>query len=55
MSVSNRDAVNPSHPKLPLARAHAEQLPQHLAAVKTNATIGRTPVNQSPLPIRTNS
>jgi hypothetical protein len=55
MSASGRDDVNQSHPKAPVARAHAAQLPQHLAAVKTNATIGRTPVNQSPLPIRTNS
>jgi hypothetical protein len=55
MSASGRDDVNPSHPKPPVARAHAAQLPQPLAATKTNATIGRTPVNQSPLPIRTNS
>jgi hypothetical protein len=55
MSVSSRDAVNPSHPKTPVARTHAVQLPQHLAAAKTNVKIGRAPVNQSPLPISTNS
>ena len=55
MSASGRDDVKPSHPKAPVTRTHAAQLPQPLAAAKTNLTIGRAPVNQSPLPIRTNS
>ncbi len=55
MSASDRDAVNQSHARPSGPRTHASQVPQHLAAVKTNSAAGRDAVRQSPQSKRTNS
>ncbi len=47
MPASDRDAVNQSHSKPLSPRTHTSQVPQHLAATKTNTAIGRDAVRQS--------
>jgi len=46
--AASREPVKPSPAKAAAPRSQSQQVPQHLAALKTSATAGREPVRQSP-------